>query len=297
MSDRARDRQCSSPGDPTFRSVACEQDKIARDPELYGSLVCLTAFGPRHKVAEMISTLRYIVASTPRTGSYLLCEGLQSSGIAGRPTEVFSPDFQAIWRRRWGMSQNAGFAEYFQRAIRHGTTSNGVYGLKIHWMHVQTLATQAGFAGAYDDILEYLFPQSRFVHMTRRDRRAQAISYYRALSTNEWWQIEGVENDQSNGSTPVFDAAAILALEREVSHQEDGWQQYFRKRDLKPLVVEYETLAAEYPAQVARVLSYLGLDSSVASSVPPPRLVQQSDAQSLSWRCRLDDDDCARRRT
>lgn len=243
----------------------------------------------------MISTPRYIVASTPRTGSYLLCEGLQSSGIAGRPTEVFSPDFQSIWRRRWCMSPDAGFAEYLHRAVRHGTTPNGVYGLKIHWMHVQQLAVQAGFAGAYDEVLDYLFPESMFVHITRRDRRAQAISYYRALATNEWWQIEGVANDQSNGSTAVFDASAILALEREISRQEEGWQKYFRKRNLRPLLVEYETLATEYQEQLARVLSYLGLDSSVAAAVPAPRLVQQSDAQSFTWRRLLDECDCTRR--
>jgi trehalose 2-sulfotransferase len=236
----------------------------------------------------MTSKLSYIVASTPRTGSYLLCEGLEKSGIAGRPTEAFSPDFQGIWQRRWGMGQDVGFAEYLQAAIRYGTTSNGVYGLKIHWMHVEKLAAQAGFAGAYDEILDHLFPASRFVHIIRQDRRAQALSYYRALVTNEWWQIEGIENDQSNGANPVFNASAILALERQLLRQDEAWNEYFRKRNLEPLVVEYEVLASDYHAQVARVLSFLGLDSSVAFALCLPRLVRQSDALSSSWRSLLD---------
>jgi LPS sulfotransferase NodH len=214
---------------------------------------------------------------------------LETSGIAGRPTEVFSPEFQGIWRKRWGLSESAGFSEYLQAAERHGTTSNGVYGLKIHWMHVSELADQACFAGDCDEILAHLFPGSRFVHVVRRDRRAQALSYYRALVTNEWWRIEGIDNDQSRSARPVFHADTILALESELARQDEGWQQYFRERRLRPLVVEYEALSRDYQRQVARVLSFLGLDPSVARLLPPPRLVRQSDALTSRWRRLLDD--------
>jgi LPS sulfotransferase NodH len=236
----------------------------------------------------MASRLSYIVASTPRTGSYLLCEGLEASGLAGRPTEVFSPNFQGIWCRRWGLSQIPDFADYFHAAVRHGTTPNGVYGLKIHWMHLEKLALQAGFVGRYEDVLDHLFPSSLYIHIVRRDRRAQALSYYRASITNEWWRIEGVVNEQSNGRSPVFHAGTILALENDLARQEGAWNEYFCERNLTPLVVEYEALSADYCAQVARVLSFLGLDSSAAFTIPPPRLVRQSDALSSSWRKLLD---------
>ena len=37
------------------------------------------------------AAVTYIVASTMRTGSYLLCEGLEATRRAGHPREIFWP--------------------------------------------------------------------------------------------------------------------------------------------------------------------------------------------------------------
>jgi trehalose 2-sulfotransferase len=232
----------------------------------------------------------YIVASSPRTGSYLLCEGLETTGIAGRPTEVFSPEFQWIWRRRWALDPAPSFQDYLAAALRHGTTSNGVYGLKIHWMHVGALARQAGFSGDSSDVLEHFFPGAAYIRIVRRDRRAQALSFFRARATNEWWRIDGVPNDQSNGSRPAFDADAILALEAEVARQDLAWEQHLRERAIQPMVIEYEALTEDYRGEVARALSFLGLDPRAARNIPPPRLVRQSDGLTDEWRQLLEAD-------
>ena len=229
------------------------------------------------------------MASSPRTGSYLLCEGLETTGIAGRPTEVFSPEFQGIWRRRWALGSAPHFSEYLAAAIQHGTTSNGVYGLKIHWMHVDALAKQAGYSADSAGVLERLFPSAAYIRVIRRDRRAQALSFYRARATNEWWRIDGVRNDQSNGCRPVFDARAILALEGELARQDEAWDQYLHERGIDPMILEYETLVQNYRAEVARVLEFLGLDPAAAGAIPPPRLVRQSDGLTDQWRQLLEE--------
>ncbi len=229
----------------------------------------------------------YIVASTPRSGSYLLCEGLETTGIAGRPTEVFSPEFQGIWCRRWALGPAPTFEEYLDAALRHGTTDNGLYGLKIHWMHVRSLAVQAKFAG--DGVLDHLFPGAAYIRIVRRDRRAQALSFFRARATNEWWRIEGVRNDQSNGCEPVFDAAAILALEAELARQDLEWDRCLCERAIQPLTIEYEALTQDYRREVARVLEFLGLNATIAHAIPPPRLVRQADRVTDQWRRFLDE--------
>jgi trehalose 2-sulfotransferase len=232
----------------------------------------------------MAAGLSYIVASSPRTGSYLLCEGLEATGIAGRPTEVFSPHFEWIWRDRWSLNRNADFAEYLDAARLYGTTSNDIYGLKIHWMHVATLAQQACFEGESSAVLDHLFPGSAFVQIVRRDRRGQALSYFRARATNEWWCIEGVQNCQKNGLEPAFDAETVLMLEEDLEEQDRAWEQYFLERRIVPLIVEYEELTRDYRGQIARVLAFLGLDPSAATLLPPPRLVRQSDYLTSHWR-------------
>ncbi|MGO9088193.1 MAG: Stf0 family sulfotransferase [Candidatus Sulfotelmatobacter sp.] len=187
-----------------------------------------------------------------------------------------------MWCQYWSLSPNASFSDFLRAAVRYGTTTNGIYGLKIHWMHIAELALDASPADGYDDPLQHLFPEARFINIVRRDRRAQALSYFRALATEEWERFEGV-NDVPK-QPPAFDADAILSLEADLSMQQRAWEHYFFKRGIVPLVVEYETLAKDYAGEVARTIGFLGLDPSVARTIPPPQLVRQADELTSQWR-------------
>ena len=59
-------------------------------------------------------------------------------------------------------------------------------------------------------------------------------------------------------------------------------------RGIEPLIVEYESILRDYRGEVARVLEFLGLDASVARTIPPPRLVRQADSLTHHWRRLLD---------
>jgi len=133
-----------------------------------------------------------------------------------------------------------------------------------------------------DDVLERLFPGARFLNIVRRDRRAQALSYFRARATDEWEKVEGIDSVPRN--VPPFNADAILALEADLTRQQEAWKRYFLKRGIVPLVIEYETLASDYRGEIARALRFLGLDASVARAIPPPRLVRQADEVTACWR-------------
>jgi LPS sulfotransferase NodH len=225
---------------------------------------------------------RYIVAATPRTGSSLLCEGLSATGVAGQPDEVFAPDFRHLWCGRWNLAPNASFVEYFRSATRHGTTANGVYGMKIQWMHVPVLAKDVSFIGEDVDVLDALFPDAAFVNILREDRRAQALSWHRAEITDEWWRFEDVP-PAPQPSRPL-DRYAVRTLEAEIDRQQSAWDAYFDERGIDPLRVVYEELERDYVGQVAEVLAFLGLDPTHATMLPRPRLVRQRDALTVHWR-------------
>jgi LPS sulfotransferase NodH len=231
--------------------------------------------------------MSYVIAATPRTGSYLLCEGLQETGIAGFPTETFAFAFEAEWLRRWDLQSDSPFLDYFQHAIHEGTTSNGVYGLKIHWMHIAPLAARLSLNESR--VLEDLFPNARFVNIVRRDRRAQAISYYRALISNEWWRMSGVNNWQANTARAVFDRAAILHHQSKLEYQQACWERYFEERQITALTIEYESLVDDYQGQIARVLRFLQLDDKNAHELPAPKLLPQRDQTSAQWHLLLSD--------
>jgi len=79
----------------------------------------------------------YLICSTPRTGSTLLCSLLEAAGVAGRPQSYFRKEDFAKWAKKWGLAacdrDQFGFAGYLSAAINAGRTGNGVFAARIMW--------------------------------------------------------------------------------------------------------------------------------------------------------------------
>jgi LPS sulfotransferase NodH len=230
----------------------------------------------------------YIIASTMRTGSYLLCEGLEATGHAGRPREIFCPERRANYAGQWKLPASLSSDAFLRAAIENGTTENGVFGLKIHAQHVAPLAHECGMANKSWQVLRKLFPTAKYVHLRRRNRRAQAISWYRAKITNQWWHIPGVADWDLTGRQPEFNAAEIRRLELRLTAQQKEWDQFFAANPVPVLTMDYETLASDYRGEISRALSFIGEDPDLAKSLPEPRLTRQADAISDEWEQRMD---------
>jgi LPS sulfotransferase NodH len=224
----------------------------------------------------------YIVAATPRTGSSLLCEGLSATGVAGFPDEVFAPHLREIWREHFGLDESVGISQYVDAALRYGTSGNGVTAFKIHAMHVPGLAWELGSAPG--EVLPLLLPDARFINIVRRDRRAQALSWFRANETDEWFRL----GDAPAPPPPALDLDAVRELEASIDHQQAEWREYFAERRITPLTIEYESLVGHYRGEVARALDFLGLPPLGAAAIPQPRLARQADSVTTDWRRRLD---------
>ncbi|MCE0522383.1 MAG: Stf0 sulfotransferase family protein [Methylacidiphilales bacterium] len=230
----------------------------------------------------------YLIASTMRTGSYLLCEGLEATGRAGHPREVFCPERRENYAGEWKLPPDVGFDDYLREAIRQGTTENGVLGMKIHWHHVEPLARERGVTAEPWRVLPQLFPGAKYIHLRRRNRRDQAISWHRAKVTNEWWRIPGVEDWDLTGKQPEFDAAEIRRLEIELDRQQRAWDEFFAAQPIEVMAMDYETLASGYRGEIALALAFIGEDPQLANELPEPRMVRQSDDMTEEWRRRMD---------
>jgi LPS sulfotransferase NodH len=114
--------------------------------------------------------LSYLVCAAPRSASALLCHELDRTGLAGRPQEYFetlrrsgvprrpheyfdpdrhpniverlafremredAPEPNALWRPDI-------YDQYLARALREGTTANGVFGAKVMWDYLMRQLT------------------------------------------------------------------------------------------------------------------------------------------------------------
>ena len=137
-------------------------------------------------------------------------------------------------------------------------------------------------------ILRQLFPGAKYIRLTRRNRRAQAISWYRAVVTNEWWRIPGVSDWDLTGKQPEFNGEEIRRREIELDRQERAWDEFFATQPGELINMDYDTLSANYRDEVARVLTMIGEDAALVKALPEPRLVRQSDALTEEWQRKMD---------
>jgi LPS sulfotransferase NodH len=223
-----------------------------------------------------------------RTGSYLLCEGLEWTERAGHPREIFCPERRWQYEGEWQLPTGIAMEAYLRTAFERGTTANGVFGTKIHYHHLEPLARECGFAGEPVQVLQQLFPGAKYVHLRRCDRRGQAISWYRAKVTNEWWRIRGVTPSDLTGQVPEFHAPEIRRREFELDRQQQGWERFLAEAGVESITMDYEDLAANYRAEVGRVLAFIGEEAALVEKLPEPRLVVQADATTEEWRAKMD---------
>jgi len=254
----------------------------------------------------MSPTRCYIVCCNFRSGSYLLCEGLASTGTAGYPKERFPPlsqlnDRHCVQRKTLqnpmvdagliGLSYNeADDAEYVAGILCDDTTPNGVFGSKLHWPQLaDALPRLRNYLGCGDlpliEVLDRTFPSLSYIWLTRTDKVAQAISWYRALCTGEFSQTQASRPGPRDAATRVaYDHASIRRLLHALQSFDNSWKYFFRSNNITPICLSYEQLTANYESAVTSTLAALGISRDLRIRLPPPRLQKQADSISDEWR-------------
>lgn len=230
----------------------------------------------------------YLIFATPRSGSYMLCEALTNTGLAGRPMEFFTPMQAKALITRWKV---ADYADYLNQTLTRNTSPNGVFGAKFIWRFFEDFLDEVRAMPGYKkmlvpDLLAAIFPHVRYIAISRRDKVRQAVSYWKALQSGIWANIDGValtDWDVLRPGTPEFDFRGIDLLLREALRDETEMHSYFQNCGVEPLAVVYEDLIEHYAESVTRILHYLDIPLPTTFEAMPPKMRQQSDAQSDHW--------------
>jgi trehalose 2-sulfotransferase len=236
--------------------------------------------------------ITYFICTNPRSGSYLLCFGLASTSVAGRPREWFNPLGEERRRTLWGLdkSTHATYTTYLDQVRLRSATSNGISGIKLHRYQfvelAKRLAEVEGFEGlTTGEMMSKAFPNLKYLWLTRCAKARQAISYLLAMKTGNWWIMDGGRSSKSEDTIDEsdFDPQAVARLEETLAQNDVEWQSYFEKNNISPLIVYYEDLAADYGGTVIRVLKWLGVPNADAVAVRPSRLKKQATTRNEDW--------------
>lgn len=227
----------------------------------------------------------YTILFSQRTGSTLLCNAIESSGIAGNPREYFNcpPDLLSTFHQD-------SYSELQEYLWKLGSTPNGVFGINhsFHEPHFsQLIETLRKFPASNSSetnrtkIWGQVFPNHRYIFMTRRNKIRLAVSWWRAIQSSEWHVSNG-EVRKSVDISNAYSFDAINHLYNECSMREAGIQEFFTEGGIAPLNIFYEDFIQDYEKTVRSILDYLELDSQPAA-ITPPLLTKLADSVSEEW--------------
>ena len=226
--------------------------------------------------------LSYTIWFTQRTGSTLLCKALEATQIAGVPGE---------WLYTWIGEQHVRNADELQNRLwRSGSTANGIFGLKhsFHEPHFTNLVEIfRHFPGCPANepnrvrVWEHALPNHRHIFMTRRNKVRLAVSWWKAIKTQEWHRLAGVPSRAAQ-QPDAYSFEAINPFYSECSMREAGMQDFFSEGGIVPLTIVYEDFIQEYESTVRRVLEFLELEADTIN-ISPPSLAPTANDLSEEW--------------
>lgn len=240
----------------------------------------------------------YVICTSPRSGSTLLCDQLRATGVAGNPSSLFYAPELDDWVERLNvtappdMPERDRMAAILAAALPEGRGGTGIFGLRQQRHSFAFLCEKLAslFPQATDeaDLFRLAFGATLFIHLSRPDKVAQAVSLEMARQTGLWHAApDGTEIERlSPHRPPVYDGPALRARVHTLCDWDRDWHAWFAQQGIAPLHLTYDDLSADPQAVLRRVLGALGLDPAAADGVRPG-LRKLADATSAAWAERL----------
>ena len=239
----------------------------------------------------------YILCTSPRSGSTMLCSLLAATGCAGRPASYFHEPDVRHWLKHLNLNvpATAGRAEdyalAFSTAMRTGDDHGGVFGLRLQRHSFEPFMGGVRLQGAerLSDraAIEKVFGKTVFIHLTRQDKLGQAISYVKADQTGLWHQApDGTEIERlSAPKDPAYDGR-LLKRQVDVFLENDrAWEDWFQAQQIAPTRIEYKDLSENPKRSVAQVLQAIGQSPEHAAQITP-KTAKLADKVNAAWRDR-----------
>jgi LPS sulfotransferase NodH len=211
----------------------------------------------------------YVIASCFRSGSTLLCVKLWETGVLGAPWEYLN--FHNEMPQMESRLKPSSPEDYITKLLSCRTTSNGVFGVKVHFHDFATALDR------YRTLLERLSPIT-YIYIDRRDKLAQAVSMAKAHQTEAWTSLAAPRREVLR-----YSKHEIARCFKEANRQTHSWRSWFRNHGIKPVVIEFEDLIADPTKIVRGVVELLGVQNDAPDKVYVPKIEKQGDDLNENW--------------
>ncbi|MEJ8473473.1 Stf0 family sulfotransferase [Roseibium algae] len=236
----------------------------------------------------------YVICTSPRSGSTLLCKLLAATGVSGAPRSYFHEPSLSSWLKYFGLEAGSmeteaeSLARVLRAAHERGTNGTGVFGLRLqrHSVDFFLQKLKALHPGKNSDLdrIQETFGRTLFIYLTRPDKVQQAVSYVKTEQSGLWHKSsDGTELERlSPPREPFYDGSKIKACYDQFSSYERDWTTWFGRQGIEPHRIAYNTLSAAPSGTLRDVLVRLGLSGEAANGIKPP-VAKLADETSAVW--------------
>lgn len=208
-----------------------------------------------------------------RTGTTFLSECLSQTRLFGFPQEYLNTEEDAaveIISKRFGANS---FVDYLSHLTSKRQSRTGVFGTKIGCLQLAYLTKN------YD--INSVFPNAKFIFVTRQNVALQAISWFVAEKTASWASFHKAKNNVD------YDRDEIIKCVNTITEHNARFENYFALNGIHPLRIYYEEINSDVRAVVHRVKDYLGVDGEINLQVDETRCKVQRTNKNTEWANRL----------
>lgn len=236
----------------------------------------------------------YVICTSPRSGSTLLCRLLRQCDQAGFPGSHFHEPSLEKWLGYYGLRRDEfgkkteALRAVFDAAIAFGKAGDDIFALRLQRHSFEFFAGQLALLYPLRQTdksrIEAAFGRTLFIHLTRENKLNQAISYVKAEQSGLWHRApDGTELERlSEPREPRYDRVAISSKLTQFAQMEAEWQAWFSKECISPLRLTYDELSLAPYATLTRVLGAIGLKSAHVREQAPP-VAKLADATNAEW--------------
>lgn len=226
----------------------------------------------------------YIIFTTPRTGSYLLCDLFAQTRALGKPNEFLNPVLEPRFTDKWNIPSDPKL-EYIAGLKKHTSTRNKVFGIKITARQLMGFEKNMGEELpnlSLAEALQKAFPDAKFIRLVRDNKIKQAISLAKAQQNKVWRLNKDAEGpkriEQVNYAEGEIKKSLNLILK-----QERYLDSVINDCGKQTLSFSYEQVTGDTASVIENSLDFLSVSSKLDISTIQPGTKKLSNTQSDKW--------------
>ena len=153
--------------------------------------------------------------------------------------------------------QKNSWVDYLHEVAQSRSTPNGVFSIKAHWTQYRRNMLDLDLAAdVWGSNITWLATR-------RRNRLAQAISFYRALETGQWRPRTRLSAERGE---PEYSTRGIERALRTLAKQEREWTSYFDSLGVGPHYFAFEDIVEDVERCVRTIADLASIDLETHSN-------------------------------